>query len=71
MGHRLYFSNNIVILNIQNNFIYVNSADPDEIPRYAIETAPANSVESDHGCTSRIYFDNEGDNVTLMSKKPC
>ena len=26
---------------------------------------PRNSVESDHGCTSRIYFDNAGDNVTL------
>ena len=25
----------------------------------------ANSVESDLGCTSRIYFDNVGDNVTL------
>ena len=28
----------------------------------AIGTASANSVESDHGCTSRIYFDS----VTLM-----
>ena len=26
---------------------------------------PRNSVESDNGCTSRIYFDNAGDNVTL------
>ena len=26
---------------------------------------PSNSVESDHGCTSRIYFDNAGDNVAL------
>ena len=26
---------------------------------------PRNSVESDHGSTSRIYFDNAGDNVTL------
>ena len=25
----------------------------------------ANSVETDHGCISRIYFDNAGDNVTL------
>ena len=32
-----------------------------EIPR----PIPRNSVESDHGCTSRIYFDNAGDNVTL------
>ena len=36
------------------------------------------SLESDHGCTSRIYFDNAGDNmmltlynVTLTSRKPC
>ena len=36
----------------------------------AIGTALANSensVELDHGCTSRIYFDNAGDNVTLTS----
>ena len=46
---------------------------------------PQNSVESDHGCTSRVYFDNAGDNVTLTlynvtltlynvtltSQKPC
>ena len=39
---------------------------------------PQNSVESDHECTSRIYFDNTGDsmtlslyNVTLTSQKPC
>ena len=39
---------------------------------------PRNSMESDHGCTSRIYFDNAGDIVTLMlykvtltSQKPC
>ena len=32
---------------------------------------PQNSVESDHGCTSRIYFDNAGDNVTLTTQKPC
>ena len=44
-----------------------------------------NSVESDHECTSRIYFDNVGDTVTLTlynmalalysatltSQKPC
>ena len=37
-----------------------------------------NSVDSDHGCTSRIFFDNAGDNVTLTlynmtltSQKPC
>ena len=26
---------------------------------------PQNSVESDHGCTSSIHFDNAGDNVML------
>ena len=34
----------------------------------ATRTASANStksMESDHGCTSRIFFDNAGDNVTL------
>ena len=38
---------------------------------------PLNSVESDHGCTSRIYFDKAGNkvtltvcNVTLTSQKP-
>ena len=39
---------------------------------------PQNSGESDHGCKSRIYFENAGDNVTLMlynvtltSQNPC
>ena len=27
---------------------------------------PRRSVESDLGCTSRLYFDNAGDNMTLM-----
>ena len=30
-----------------------------------VRTALANSAKSDHGCTSRIYFDNAGDNVAL------
>ena len=37
-------------------------------------TASANSVESDLGCTPRIYFDNVTltlYNVTLTSLKPC
>ena len=45
-----------------------------ELPR----PIPRNSVESDHGCISRIFFDNADDNVmltsynvTLTSKKPC
>ena len=32
-----------------------------------IGTVSANSVDSDLGCTSRVYFDN----VTLTSNKPC
>ena len=35
--------------------------------RASIKTASTNSVESDLGCTSRVYFDN----VTLTSQKPC
>ena len=38
-----------------------------ELPR----PIPRNSAESDHGCTSSIYFYNAGDNVTLTSQKPC
>ena len=50
--------------------VVVQSELPQPIPR--------NSVESDNGCTSRIYFDNADDNVmltlynvTLTSQKPC
>ena len=32
-----------------------------------IGTASGNSVESDLGCTSSVYFNN----VTMTSKKPC
>ena len=32
-----------------------------ELPRPILR----NSVESDQGCTSRIYFDNASENVTL------
>ena len=32
-----------------------------------VRAASANSVESDLGCTSRVYFYN----VTLTSQKPC
>ena len=38
-----------------------------------VGNALANSVESDHGCTPRVYFDNvtlTSHNVTLMSHKP-
>ena len=33
---------------------------PSELPR----PIPRKSVELDHGCTSRIYFDNAGDIIT-------
>ena len=39
-----------------------------------IRTASANSVKSDLGCTSRVYFVNvtlTSHNRTLMSQKPC
>ena len=35
--------------------------------RTTIGIALANSAESDHGCTSRIYFDNADDNVMLYN----
>ena len=41
---------------------------------HPIGTASANSVESDLGSTSRIYFDNVSltlHNMTLKSLKPC
>ena len=41
---------------------------------HSIETATANSVESDLGCTSRVYFDNVTmtlHNVTRASHNPC
>ena len=40
----------------------------------SIGTVSAHSVESDLGCTSRIYFDNVTlmlHNMTLTSQKPC
>ena len=39
-----------------------------------VGTALANSVESDQGCTSRVYFDNvtlRSHNLMLTSQKPC
>ena len=42
---------------VADNFAHLQSELPRQFPR--------NSVESDHGCKSRIYFDNAGDNVTL------
>ena len=40
----------------------------------AVRTASANSMESDLGCTLRVYFDNVmlmSHNLTLTSQKPC
>ena len=47
--------------------IHNRSVDCNQSPQKlaSIGTALANSVESDHRCTSRNYFDNAGDNVTL------
>ena len=51
-----------------------------EVPKQSElpQPIPRNSLESDHGRTSRIYFDNAVDNmtltlyyVTLTSQKPC
>ena len=47
--------------------IYLHVSHQSELPGPILR----NSVESDHGCASRIYFDNAGDNVTLTSQKPC
>ena len=39
----------------------VHNDQQSELPR----PIPRNSVELDHGCTSSLYFDDAGDNVTL------
>ena len=54
---KTYFFNNVV-----QTRSYSSSDD-----KLAIGTTSANFVESDLGCTSRVYFDN----VTLTSQKPC
>ena len=49
---------------------YTYEQEQSDLPR----PIPWNSVESDLGCTSRIYFDNVTltlHNVTLASQKPC
>ena len=55
------------------DYMYTSMFDQSELPR----PIPLNAVESDHGCPSRIYFDNAGDrvtpkfyNVTLTLQKP-
>ena len=53
-----------------HQYIYIrfNIADPDQTLRSQSELPrPISrySVESDHGWTSRSYFENAGDNVTL------
>ena len=67
---RLTMAQRLFSLALTESVIYKQSELPRPIPR--------NSVESDHGCTSSIYFDNAGDNVTLTlhnitltSQKPC
>ena len=51
----------VVALILQDLYASMQSELPRPIPR--------NSVESDHGCTSSIYFDNAGDNVTMTLYK--
>ena len=41
--------------------MYLKSVDS-ELPL----PIPRNSLESDNGCTARIFFDNAGNNVMLM-----
>ena len=46
----------------RNEFWVLNSLlilSQSELP----QPVPRNSMESDHGCTLRIYFDNAGDNL--------
>ena len=45
--------------------MFTTKVDLPAHPRSLTRTASANSVESDIGCTSRVYFDN----VTLTSHK--
>ena len=59
----------VVLLYVPSQHLW-RSEQPRPIPR--------NSVESDHGCTLRIYFNNASNNVTLTlynvkltSQKPC
>ena len=49
------------IENVTDGSLYDTFKGQSELPRPILP----NSVESDHGCTSRIYFDNVGENVTL------
>ena len=62
------------VLAFQPIIIWVTEVNQLELPW----PIPRNSVESDQGCTSRIYFENAGDNKTLTlynvtrtSQKPC
>ena len=42
------------------DYMYTSMFNQSELPR----PIPLNAVESDHGCPSRIYYDNAGDRVT-------
>ena len=68
--------------NLGPSTLHAGSIDTDQtevMPQSELpQPFPRNSVESDHGCTLRIDFDNTGDNVTLAlynvtqtSQKPC
>ena len=63
---------------VQNGSTLWNNARESTIKSELPPPIPRNTVESDHGCTSRIYFGNAGNNVTLTlynvtltSQKPC
>ena len=53
---------------IRNSWLIVFFMSCD-VPHNAVSigTASANSTKSDNGCTSRIYFDNVGNNMTPTS----
>ena len=70
-----YFLYRSCVFDTDNSRVHALRIDyQSEMPR----SIPLNSLELDHGCTPRIYFDNAGDNLTLAlynvklkSQKPC
>ena len=56
--HRIDTSNSL-------NCTHTQSMDQIKMQSVLPRPIPQNSMESDHGCTSSIYFDNAGDNVPL------
>ena len=69
--HRIDTSNSL-------NCTHTQSMEQVKMQLVLPQPIPQNSMESDHRCTSSIYFANSGDNVpltlynvTLPSQKPC